>query len=336
MNICTMDSSEWANEANRVMTLAAEAITRAASTIEASNWELAVSTILRGQGKLVLTGIGKSGAIGKKLASTFASTGTQAVFMHPSEALHGDLGVLASGDVIMALSYSGETDELRAILPSIAQRNIPIIALTSRANSSLGRASRCVLQVEIVAEACPMNLAPTTSTSVMLAVGDAIALTVMQARAFTRDDYARLHPSGSLGRRLTLHVSDIMRTGDSVAIVFEEDTVIQTVLKITNAHAGAAIVVDQDGAVCGLVTDGDIRRHLLLGEHVLTSPTRQIMNSKPGTVEPDVLAVDALKLLESFHPDPGSKAGEAPVVGSDNRPLGMLMLKDIVQAGIGV
>jgi arabinose-5-phosphate isomerase len=328
------DGEQWLSEGRRVLTEEAKALLTIAERLDGVAWIAAVDLILKVEGRVVVTGMGKSGAVGRKLASTLASTGTHALFMHPAEAVHGDLGMLAKGDVVVALSYSGETDEILALLPAISSVGVPILSLTSNLKSTLAENSVVTLDISIGQEACPMNLAPTTSTTAMIAVGDALALTVMKARQFTSEDYARLHPGGALGRRLTLRVSDIMRSGENVAIVSESATMTETVFAITNAHAGAAIVTDPAGRVCGLITDGDIRRHLLDDQNMLTRSAGSIMNSHPGVVSPDILAVDGLRLLDDFHPLPGSRAGEAPVVDAEHKPVGMLMLKDLVKTGI--
>ena len=321
-------------EARRVLFEEAEALTLAGERLDEAAMGAAVDLLVDCTGRVVVTGMGKSGAVGRKLAGTLSSTGSPSLFLHPAEALHGDLGVLSTGDVVIAFSYSGETDELLAILPAIQRLGAPIIAVTGRPASTLGRAARAVLDVAVEKEACYLNLAPTTSTTLMIAIGDALAIAVMAAREFTAEDYAERHPSGALGRRLLLRVVDVMRSGDSVAIISADRPLQEALFAITRAHAGAAIVTDAAGKVCGLVTDGDIRRHILSSVEYLARPVRDTMTDSAGVIPPNILAVDGLNLLESFHPDPGARAGEAAVVDSDHRPLGMLMLKDLVKAGI--
>ncbi len=328
------DPALWLSEARRVLMEAAGALAALAGRLDSDAWTRAVRLLLTTRGRVVVTGMGKSGAVGRKLSGTLSSTGTPALFLHPAEGVHGDLGMLAPEDVVIALSYSGETDEILAILPAIARLGIPLVALTGRPVSTLGRAAAVILDVAVEREACLMNLAPTTSTTAMIAVGDALAVAVMGARRFTERDYAHLHPAGTLGRRLTLRIADIMRTGEAVAVVPEDATVFDAVFAITQAHAGAAIVTDDAGRVSGLIADGDIRRHLLHDRDVLARPASDVMTSRPGTVPPDRLAVEGLRLLEEFHPVPGSRVGEAPVVDAEGRPVGMLMLKDLVKAGI--
>ena len=329
-----VEREEWLAEGRRVLSEAARALDRVAENLDGAAWAEAVRLLLATKGRVVVTGMGKSGKVADKLTVTLASTGTPALFLHPAEGVHGDLGMIQPGDVVIALSYSGETDEITAILPAISHLQTPLIAFTSSPRSTLGRAASVVLDVSVEKEACTMNLAPTTSTTAMIALGDALAVAVMGARRFTSEQYSRLHPAGSLGRRLTLRVSDVMRTGEAVAVVPESGTVLEAVFAITRAHAGAAIVTDAQGRVSGLITDGDIRRHLLDDQQLLTRPVADAMTRRPGLVTADLLATEGLRRLDDFHPLPGQKAGDAPVVDAEGRLLGMLMLKDLVKAGI--
>jgi len=328
------DREEWLAEGRRVLTEAARALDTLAARLDGVAWAEAVRLILATPGRVVVTGMGKSGKIAEKMTVTLASTGTPALFLHPAEGVHGDLGMLQPSDVVLAFSYSGETDELLALLPAIRQLGTPLIALTGGTRSSLARAAQIVLDVSVDREACYLNLAPTTSTTAMLSLSDALAVTVMGARRFTLDQYTRLHPAGTLGRRLTLHIADVMRTGEAVAVVSEHSTVMEAMFAITNAHAGAAIVTDAAGRVSGLITDGDIRRHLLDTPNLLSCPAADAMTRAPGVVRPEMLATEGLRRLDEFHPLPGQKAGDAPVVDEDGKPLGLLTLKDLVKAGI--
>ncbi len=325
---------KWQAEGQRVLWEAARALDRLAETLNGPVWAQAVRLILQTTGRVVVTGMGKSGTVGVKLAATLSSTGTPAQFLHPAEGVHGDLGMLQAGDTVIALSYSGETDEVLAILPALGQLGTPLIAITGNPQSTLGHAAAYVLDAWVEREACSIGLAPTTSTTAMIAVGDALAVSVMAARDFTPEQYSRLHPAGTLGRRLTLRVADVMRTGDAVAVVPEHRTVLDAVLAITKANAGAAIIIDGSGKAAGLLTDGDIRRHLLDNQNLLSRPASDAMTVSPGVVTPDLLATEGLRRLDDFHPLPGQKAGDAPVVDAEGRPLGMLTLKDLVKAGI--
>jgi len=324
----------WHEEGRRVIREAARALDGLADSLNGSAWAEAVRLILETKGRVVVTGVGKGGNIGAKLVATLSSTGTPAQFLHPADAVHGDLGMVQPGDSVIAFSYSGETDELLRVLPAFGQFGTPLIAVTGKPLSTLGRAARVILDVSVEREACPMNLAPTTSTSAMLALGDALAVTVMVARDFTPAQYSRLHPAGTLGRRLILRVADVMRTGDAVAIVPADRTVLDAMFAITAANAGAAIMTDAHGKVIGLLTDGDIRRHLLDNQSMLSRPASEAMTVGPGVVTADLLATEGLRLLDTFHPLPDQRAGDAPVVDAEGRPVGMLTLKDLVKAGI--
>ena len=290
----------------------------------------AVNLVLNCGGRIVVTGMGKSGVVGRKIVGTLASTGTPALFLHPGEALHGDLGMVTHGDIVLALSYSGETDELLAVLPALKRQGSGLIAMTGNTRSTLAEAADVVLDVSVSREACPLELAPTTSTTVMMALGDALAVTIMDLRGFGRDDYARLHPAGALGRRLLLRVSDVMRTGDELAVVPESATVHEALFATTRAGAGAACLVDTEGRLTGLLTDGDVRRSLLSDPHVLSRPAHAVMTRTPRVLTGNPLAVEALGNFEHAE----RKIGDMPVVDDAGRPIGMLMLKDLLRAGI--
>jgi arabinose-5-phosphate isomerase len=288
----------------------------------------AVEMVLGCRGRLVVTGMGKSGAIARKLAATFCSTGTPSLFLHPAEGVHGDLGMVTSGDIVLALSNSGETEELVTILPAIARIGAKLIAMVGRPESTLGSYAQVVLDVSVECEACPLDLAPTTSTTVTLAMGDALALAVMEARSFTKEDYALFHPGGALGRRLLLRVRDVMRTDAAVAIVRDNVILREVLFAITKAGAGAACIVDDQGKLVGIIADGDVRRALLADEQALHKRAAEVMISDPKTIGLDRLATEGMRMLEG-----PPKIGELPVI-DDGRPVGMLMLKDLLAAGI--
>jgi len=289
---------------------------------------LAVNLVTNCKGRIIVTGIGKSGAIARKVAGTLASTGSPSIFLHPAEGVHGDLGMVTSRDVVIALSNSGETDEIIAILSVLKRIGAKLIAMVGRQDSSIARASDVVLDVSVEREACPMGLAPTASTTAMLALGDALALTAMEARKFTKEDYALFHPGGTLGRRLTLRVSDIMRKDEQLALVKPDDKVRDVLFAVTNAAAGAAIVVDPEGKLLGMITDGDLRRHMLSDESCLHRKASEIMTLNPKVIGPDQFATEGMKMLEEY------KIGELPVLDEKRMPIGMLMLKDLFKAGI--
>lgn len=311
--------------AREVLLTEAEAVRALASRLD-SSFDRAVQMLLGCTGRVVVTGIGKSGAIARKIAGILSSTGTPALFLHPAEGVHGDLGVVTSQDVVIVLSHSGQSDEILNILPVVKRIGAECIAFTRAGDSPLARAADVVLDVTVEREACPFGLAPTSSTTAALALGDALALVVMQERRFTREDFARFHPSGALGRRLILKVSDIMRTGAEVAVCSTESSLKDALFAITGAGAGAACVVDAAGRFVGVITDGDVRRHLL-AEGALSASAAEVMTSPAVTIEPDRLAVEGLHTMEE------RKIGDLPVL-EDAKPVGMLMLKDLARAGL--
>ena len=321
-----MDTKRVLERARQALSIESQAIADLIPRL-GGDFTSATQLILGCRGKLIITGIGKSGAIGRKLAGTFSSTGSPSVFFHPAEGVHGDLGLITSEDVLLLLSYSGESDELIAIMPVVKRIGAKIISLVGNPGSTVGKYSDVILDVSVEREACPLGLAPTASTTAMLALGDALALAVMEVRQFTREDYARVHPSGTLGRRLTLTIGDVMRTGDAVACVSENTSVRDTLFAITKARAGAANVLDGDGRLLGIITDGDVRRHAIADDNFLTKIAAEIMTKTPRSITADKLATEGLKIMEDL------KIGEMPVV-EDGRVVGMLMLKDLLEAGI--
>lgn len=313
--------------AREVLDIEASAIFALKDRIDES-FSKAVDLVVGCKGRVVVTGMGKSGAVARKIAGTLSSTGTPSLFLHPGEGFHGDLGMVTPIDVVLALSNSGETDELTAILPVLKRIGAKMIAMVGRTESTLAKYSDIVLDCCVEREACPLGLAPTTSTTAMLALGDALALVAMKVRKFTAEDYALFHPGGSLGRRLTLRVSDVMRTDEQLAIVKESDEVRDALFAVTRAGAGAAVVIGTDGKLSGILADGDLRRHILADESCLHKATAEIMTKNPLCIQPDQLATEGVKVLEDF------KIGELPVIDADRRPVGMLMLKDLFKAGI--
>lgn len=328
-DLTSIDKTSVIARAREVLEIESAAVAGLVSRL-GDDFVRAVELITGCKGRLVITGMGKSGAIGRKLAGTFASTGTPSLFLHPAEGVHGDLGVLTGDDVLLALSYSGESDELVSILPAVARIGAKVVAIVGNTDSTLARYSQAVLDVAVEREACVYNLAPTTSTTAQLALGDALALSVMMVRQFTRDDFARIHPAGALGRRLLLRVSDVMRVGDAMAVVPEDMLLRDVLFSITKAHAGAACVTDGCGKLVGFVTDGDIRRSLLKDEAALRQKVSAVMSRTPTTIHPDKLAAEGLKLMDSRE----KQIGEIPVLDESGKPVGILMLKDLLQAGI--
>jgi arabinose-5-phosphate isomerase len=315
--------------AREVLQIERDAIQRVAESLD-SRFEQAVQVLLACSGRVVLSGVGKSGAIARKLAGTFSSTGTPAIFVHPTEAAHGDLGTITEQDVAILLSFRGESDELVLMCPALKRLGVYTMVFTGRTDSTLGRMADLVLEIPIEREACPHNLAPTASTTAMLALGDALALATMTARGFTPDDFARNHPAGALGRRLLLRASDVMRTGDALALVPETAPLRDALFAITKAGAGAACVVDADGVMVGLVTDGDIRRRLLQDETALSRPVSEAMTRQPTTLRGNPLAIEVLERFHRAH----AKIGDLPVLDEAGRPIGMIVLKDLLRTGI--
>lgn len=316
------------NRVIEILNIEAAAILAVADNIDEGSIERSLDLIVNCRGKVLVTGVGKSGVIAQKIAQTLTSTGTMAVFLHPSDALHGGLGVVASGDVVIALSNSGETDELLTILPTFAQRSVPVISIVGNVDSTLARASAAVLDGSVDKEACPLNLAPTASTTVALAIGDALAMAVMEQKGLTAEDFASNHPAGRLGKRLTLTVRDLMHASPNVA---ESDNWLAVVKAISSNSLGAVNVVGHESKLIGIVTDGDLRRTI---EN--TAPTQfdkltatSMMTASPITTSPEMLAFDALRLME----DRPSQISVLPVV-ENGKCVGLLRIHDVVRSGL--
>ena len=258
----------------------------------------AVRAMLECRGRVVVMGMGKSGHVGRKIAATLASTGTPAMFVHPAEASHGDLGMVTPGDVVLAISNSGESDELAAIVPALKRLGVTLVAMTGRAESTLARHAHHVISSAVDQEACPLNLAPTASTTAQLAIGDALAVALLDARGFREEDFARSHPGGALGRKLLTHVRDVMRSGDAVPRVAAEAGFIELMREMTDKGLGATAVADGDGRVLGIFTDGDLRRLVAKGLDLRSLTAREVMHHGPHLVRDDALAVDAADLME--------------------------------------
>jgi arabinose-5-phosphate isomerase len=258
----------------------------------------AVALMLACRGRVVVMGMGKSGHVGRKIASTLSSTGTPALFVHPAEASHGDLGMVAAGDVVLAISNSGESDELNAVLPVLKRLDVRLVVMTGRADSTLARHADCVLDSAVDKEACPLNLAPTTSTTAQMALGDALAVALLDARGFREEDFARSHPGGALGRKLLTHVRDVMRSGDAVPRVAPGAAFIDTMREMTGKGLGATAVTADDGRVLGIFTDGDLRRLVEKGRDLRALTAAEVMHPQPHLVRDDALAVDAADLME--------------------------------------
>jgi arabinose-5-phosphate isomerase len=290
-------------------------------------FDAAVDAIIAGKGHLVVTGMGKAGLVAQKISATFASTGTPSIFLHPAEAYHGDLGRVLAADVVLAISNSGETEEVVRLLPSIKQIGARVVAITASKTSTLGRTADIVIELGRIEEACPLKLAPSATTTAILALGDALALCVLEARGFDKEQFAQFHPGGDLGRRLQ-KVSDVMRTGDRNPIVREETPLTEAIATITRARAGAVTVVDTAGRLTGIFTDGDLRRTMSKDPRLIVSKIGEVMTRKPKTITPERLASEALKILHE------KKIDELPVVNEKGEPVGMLDVQDLLDVGI--
>jgi arabinose-5-phosphate isomerase len=324
------------NQSRRAMQLARETLEIEADAIRALNERLAsddslarAAAVLFGcTGRVVVSGIGKSGHIGRKIAATLASTGTPAMFVHPAEAAHGDLGMVTAQDVFIAISYSGESSELMEILPVVKRMGTPLIAMTGKPASRLARLADVHLDVSVAKEACPLNLAPTTSTTVTLALGDALAVALLDARGFKEADFARSHPGGSLGRRLLTHVRDVMRSGDAVPAVTPEVPLARALVEVSQKGMGMTAVVDENGRPVGVFTDGDLRRLVERVQDFSNLTIRDVMHANPRRVRPEQLAVDAVAIMEEF------RINQMLVVDGDERLVGALHIHDLTRAKV--
>lgn len=288
----------------------------------------AVLAMLSVSGRIVVMGMGKSGHVGRKIAATLASTGSPAMFVHPAEASHGDLGMVTAGDLVLAISNSGESSELTAILPVLRRLGIPLVAITAKPDSTLAHHADTVLDCAVEREACPLNLAPTTSTTAQLALGDALAVALLDARGFRAEDFARSHPGGALGRKLLTHVSDVMRTGDELPTVGPEAGFGQLMREMSAKGLGASAVVDPSGQLLGIFTDGDLRRRIEGGADLRPSTAAQLMHASPRTIRGDALAADAAALMETHG------ITSVLVVGDDGVLQGLVHVRDLMRAKV--
>ena len=318
-------------QAKKVLRIEADAVARLIDRLD-SNFDRAVDLIIGCKGRVVVTGMGKSGHIGNKIAATLASTGTPALFLHPAEGIHGDLGMVTKGDIVIALSNSGETEELSRMLPSLKRIGIKIIALTGNTESTLARNSDVVIDVGVKEEACPLGLAPTASTTATLAMGDALAVVLLDRRGFKEEDFACYHPGGSLGKRLLLHVRDIMHTGDAIPKVSAESLVKDAIYEISSKKMGVTSVLDKAGKLLGVISDGDLRRWMerteKSGENLLAKRARDIMTSDPKVIGKEALAAEAVAIMEN------NSITCLLILDIDKRPEGVIHLHDLLKAGV--
>ncbi len=288
----------------------------------------AVRQILEVRGRVVVMGMGKSGHVGRKIAATLASTGTPAMFVHPAEASHGDLGMIKAVDLVLAISNSGEVDEITILLPVVKRQGVPLIAMTGRADSTLARHADIVLDSGVEKEACPLNLAPTASTTAQMALGDALAVALLDARGFGTEDFARSHPGGSLGRKLLTHVSDVMRAGDEVPRVAPDASFTQLMREMSTKGLGATAIVDPEGRAIGIFTDGDLRRQIETGADLRALTAADVMHPGPRTLRADALAAEAADLMEQH------RINSLLIVGDDGRLVGALGVNDLMRAKV--
>jgi len=322
-----MDSTALKSLARAVIKTEATAIASLENRID-DKFVAACEIILACRGRIVVLGMGKSGHIASKIAATLASTGTPAFFVHPAEASHGDLGMITGDDVVLVLSNSGETDEVKQIIPLLKRLGVKMIAMTGRPTSTLATHADVNLNVEVAAEACPLGLAPTSSTTAALVMGDALAVSLLEKRGFTAEDFARSHPAGQLGRRLLLHISDIMHSGDEMPVVSETVSLSEAIMEMSRKRLGMVVITGTDGVVLGVYTDGDLRRTLEQSLDLHNTPIGEVMTRNSRSIRSSALAVEAVELLQKY------KVQGLLVVDKQARLKGVLNFHDLFQAGI--
>ncbi len=323
-----MKQDEIIKEGKRVVEIEAREVSKLEERID-ENFAKAVEILFECKGRVVLTGMGKSGIIAKKIAATMASTGTPAFFLHPAEGVHGDLGMLTRGDVVIAISNSGKTKEILDIIPVVKRLGLKLIALTGNRNSELAKKSDVVLDVSVTQEACPLGLAPTSSTTVALVMGDALAMALLKKKGFKRDDFALVHPAGSLGKRLTLKVEDLMHEDEEIPAVKEDTLMKDVVIEISSKRLGMTVVVDEDFKLKGIITDGDLRRFIeKFGKAMFDAKAKELMTKDPKVIKRDSLAVEALNLMEKY------SITSLVVTDENNKVEGVIHLHDILKAGV--
>jgi len=313
--------------AQAVIETEADAVRALLSRID-DNFIKACEILYSCQGRVVVIGMGKSGHIGSKIAATLASTGTPAFFVHPAEASHGDLGMITRQDVVLALSNSGNTEEILTILPLIKRLNVPLIVMTGNPKSNLGKNATVVIDVSVAEEACPLNLAPTSSTTAALVMGDALAVALLETRGFTREDFALSHPAGSLGRKLLLRVSDIMHSGSELPIVGQDTLMPEVLVEMTGKSLGMVAIVDEAGKIIGVFTDGDLRRALEAHSNIIQLTAREVMTEDPVTVIPDMLAAGAVQIMDE------KNINGLLVVDENEKLVGALNMLDLLHAKV--
>lgn len=311
----------------RVIQIEASAVAELEKRID-ENFAKVVELILNSQGRVIITGVGKSGIIARKIVATLNSTGTPALYLHPVDAIHGDLGVVRKEDVVICISKSGDTVEVLRLIPIFKRIGVPIISMVGNLNSQLARVSDYVLNVSVKEEACPYNLAPTASTTATLAMGDALAIALLEKRNFTKENFALFHPGGNLGKRLLLKVEELMVVGNEVPIVHISTPMRETIIEMTSKRLGATCVVNDEGKLVGIITDGDLRRLLQRTENVFALTAGDVMTKNPKTIKKDALAVTALQQMETYN------ITQLVVIDDEKKPIGMIHIHDLVKAGL--
>jgi arabinose-5-phosphate isomerase len=312
--------------------IAREVIKKEAEAVEGllgkldENFENAVNAVLKTTGRVIVCGMGKSGIVARKIAATFSSTGTPAVFLHPAEAIHGDLGIVTRQDIVLAVSKSGDTAELQQIIPAFKRLGLTIILLTAQVDSAMAQRSDIVIDCSVPSEASPDNLVPTASSTAAVVMGDALAVALLRKRGFSSEDFAQLHPGGSLGRRLLMRVSDLMHTGDKIPFVAKSKTVTETLIVMSRGRLGIAVIVDADGKLAGVFTDGDLRRLSERGQQFFDLPIAEVMVKNPRTISPDAILDEVLARCEEF------KITVLVAVDDDQRPAGVIHLHDVLSS----
>ncbi len=322
-----MSTISYLQSAQRTIAMERDAVAALSARLD-ERFERACTILLACKGRIVVTGMGKSGHIGSKIAATLASTGSPSLFVHPAEASHGDMGMITAGDAVLALSNSGNTVEIVTLLPLLKRLRVPLVSMTGNTDSMLAKSADVNLDVSVGEEACPLNLAPTSSTTAALVMGDAIAIALLEARGFTAEDFAFSHPGGALGRKLLLRVEDVMRRGDEVPRVKPDTLVSRALMEISAKGLGMTSIVDDGNALLGIFTDGDLRRKIDAGIDIRTTKIGDVMNRNCKTVTPNMLAAEALNILDDF------KIVALLVIDAQHRPIGALHLRDLTRAGL--
>jgi len=315
------------NEIKEILKKEAQAVEAIAEKLD-ENIDRALELILNCKGKIVITGMGKTGIIGRKISATFASTGTPSIFLHPAEAIHGDLGMVDDSDIVMMISNSGQTSELIEIFPYFKRKNIPVICLTGNPNSSLSRMSDVVIDIGVPKELEPLGLVPMASTTTALAMGNALATIVLQEKKFCHDDFALLHPGGTIGKCLLLAVSDVMHQGEENPIISENATFKEAILEMTSKGLGCVSIINEQGMLTGIITDGDLRRIFQNSESPFHEKVHMLMTKDPKAIKPDTSGIEALEVMETY------SITMIPIIDEDHKPIAMLHMHDLIRAGI--